>query len=73
MRKSIQGTEREMIRMCMRQQNRVERWEICERNTRATYSRKETSKSLVEIGIGEEALVTELNEKCSMADICDAH
>src|SRR4051812_8446831 len=52
-RKSVEGVEREMIRVCVRKENRVEPGQSLERDPGRTHPRKESAERIIEIRVGE--------------------
>jgi hypothetical protein len=62
-----------MIRMRMREQDRVERGQVGQRNAWLTDSWEEAPKSVIEIWVGEEPSLTDFYQKRRVADVCDPH
>lgn len=60
-RKCLQGIERQVIGMRMRDEDSIDMRQLVERNARSADSREEAAEGGVEIGVGEENLATDLN------------
>ena len=71
--KRRQRREREMVRMGVRDEDRVEIGERVERNPRWTYPSQESGKRWIEVRVGEDALATDLEKERRVTDVRHTH
>ena len=69
----LERPKRKMIRVRVSQEDRVERRQIGQRNSGLADPRQEPAQGVVEVRVGEDPLLTNIDEKRSMADVCNAH
>jgi len=72
-RKAVERSEREVIRVGVRDQNGIQLRKVSECDTRLADPGEEPPERVIEIGVRQYALCANFDEERGMADVCDAH
>lgn len=70
--KGIEAGERQVVRMRMCQEKRIDRWQVGDRDARRAYSWQKSPESSTKVRISENADASKLQQQGSVPDVRDA-